>query len=325
MKLFLASLLLFNLTISAQIYKTNEPFAHTYSIVARDSATGQMAVGVQSHWFGVGTLVAWGESGVGVVATQSFVNKSFGIRGLAHLKNGLTAQQALDSLLATDNAKEVRQVAIIDGTGNVASHTGKSCIDYATHIQGKNYSVQSNMMLNSNVSIAMSKAFEKSANEPLAERVLQALKAAEAAGGDIRGSQSAAIIVVGGTKSNEPWNDKIVDLRIDDHAQPIKEMERLLKVHRAYEHMNNGDLYIEQNKMDSAKIAYQAAQKMFPKNEEMQYWYGITLANNNKINEAKAVLRKVYDKNKNWIELTKRLPKVGMLTVSSADLKTLTQ
>src|SRR6476620_11535273 len=148
-----------SLSVRAQSYKNGEPLAHTFSIVARDSATGEIGVAVQSHWFSVGTSVSWAEAGVGAVATQSFTNKSFGIRGLNLLRNGLTAQQALDSLLATDEGRDVRQVAIIDSKGNVATHTGKNCIDHAGHIKGSNFSVQSNMMLTTKVPAAMAAAF----------------------------------------------------------------------------------------------------------------------------------------------------------------------
>jgi uncharacterized Ntn-hydrolase superfamily protein len=311
------------LPLAAQLYKNNEPFAHTYSITARDSSTGEMAVGVQSHWFSVGTLVSWGESGVGVVATQSFVNKSLGLRGLALLKSGLTAQQALDSLMAADPGRDVRQVGITDARGNTAAHTGKNCIDHASHIVGRNYTVQSNMMLGPQVPAAMAKAFEQNSNLPLAERVLAALKAAEAAGGDIRGKQSAAIIVVGAKPHSEPWNDKLIDVRVDDHAQPLVELTRILKTYRAYEHMNNGDLAIEKGDMKKAMEEYMAAEKMFPNNAEMKYWHAIALANNKDIDGAALMLKAIYRKDKNWLELTRRLPKVGLLSVSAGDLKKL--
>src|SRR5438874_478688 len=178
--LFFLLLFLFS-KLSAQVFKTEEPLAHTFSIVARDSVTGEMGVAVQSHWFSVGTSVSWAEAGVGAVATQSFTNKSFGIRGLNFLRNGLTAQQVLDSLLKTDEGREVRQVAIIDNRGNVATHTGKGCIDYAGQIQGSNYSVQSNMMLTNKVPVAMSKAFVGSKGKPLAERLILTLEAGQKA------------------------------------------------------------------------------------------------------------------------------------------------
>ena len=282
-----------------------------------------MAVGVQSHWFSVGTAVPWGEAGVGVVATQAFVNKSYGANGLALMKSGKTASQALNDLLAKDEGREVRQVAMLDVNGNVESYTGKSCIDYASNITGKNFSVQSNMMLNNKVCPAMAKAFEASAGKPIAERVMAALKAAQAVGGDIRGKQSAAILVVAGKATAQPWNDKLIDLRVDDNALPLVELERLLSLYRAYEHMDKGDLATEKNNMKLAMDEYGAAMKMFPKNLEMQYWTAITLANNKKVKEATAMLQKIYLQDANWRELTKRLPKVNLLTVSNDELKAL--
>ena len=305
----------------SQVYKVSEPFAHTFSIVARDTVTGEMGVAVQSHWFSVGTAVSWAEAGVGAVATQSFVNKSFGIRGLNLLRAGLTAQQALDSLLSDDEGRDVRQVAIIDIKGNVATHTGKSCIDYAGHIKGNNFSVQSNMMLTNKVPSAMAGAFEKNKNKPLAERMLLALEAAQSVGGDIRGKQSAAIIVVPAQSQGKPWDERTVDLRVDDSPEPIKELHRLYNVQVAYQHMNNGDLAVEKNDMVKAMNEYNAAMKMFPQNLEMQYWTAITLANNKQVDQSLPILKKIFDKDANWKELTRRLPKVKLLTVSDADLQ----
>ena len=308
-------------TLFAQVYRSGEPLAHTFSIVARDSATGELGVAVQSHWFSVGTSVSWAEAGVGAVATQSFTNKSFGLRGLALLKQGVKAQQALDSLLANDEGREVRQVAIIDNSGRVATHTGKGCIDYATQIQGPGYSVQSNMMLTSGVSKAMSEAFRKSSGKPLAERLIEALEAAQKAGGDIRGMQSAALVIVPGRSEGRPWDERTVDLRVDDNAAPIAELRRLYNVHTAYQHMNNGDLATEKGDMSGAMNEYRAAMAMFPQNLEMQYWTAITLANNNRVAEALPLLKKVFARDANWKELTRRLPKAKLLTVGDADLK----
>ena len=319
---FIVALCFINISYG-QFFKKEESFAHTFSIVARDEVTGEMAVGVQSHWFSVGTSVAWGEAGVGVVATQAFINKSYGANGLLLMKSGKTAPETLQELLSKDEGREVRQVAMIDVNGNVESYTGKNCIDYASNITGKNFSVQSNMMLNNKVCPAMVKAYEASAGKPLAERVLIALKAAQAVGGDIRGKQSAAILVVAGKASAQPWNDKLIDLRVDDNASPITELERLLSLFRAYEHMDKGDLATEKNDMKLAMDEYGAAMKMFPKNLEMQYWTAITLANNKKVKEATAMLQKIYLQDANWRELTKRLPKVNLLNVSKEELKAL--
>ena len=311
------------LILMAQFFNKDKGLAHTFSIVARDPITGEMAVGVQSHWFSVGTSVVWGEAGVGVVATQSFINKSYGIKGLELMKQGKTAPEALQQLLTLDEAREVRQVAMIDTNGNVKAFTGKNCIDYAYQIVGKNYSVQSNMMLTDKVCSAMSKAYEASIGKPLAERVLTALQAAQSAGGDIRGRQSAAILVVAGKKSDQPWNDRLIDLRVDDHVAPLNEMDRLLRLFRAYQHMDKGDLATEKNEMPLAMEEYGAAMKMFPANLEMKYWTAITLANNKKIKQAAEMLQVIYKQDANWRELTKRLPKVKLLTVNSDDLKEL--
>ncbi|QCR25069.1 DUF1028 domain-containing protein [Pontibacter sp. SGAir0037] len=305
----------------AQVYKAEEPFAHTYSIVARDAKTGEMAVGVQSHWFSVGTAVPWAEAGVGVVATQSFVNKSFGPKGLELLKQGKSPQEALDILLAEDEGHEVRQVAILDAQGRVAVHTGKQCVRFAGHTTGADFSVQANMMLTDKVWPAMARAFEKNADKPLAERVLLAMQAAEQEGGDIRGKQSTALVVVRGTASKQPWDDRLIDLRVDDHEKPLDELARLLKVYRAYEHMNNGDLAVEKGQMDKAMEEYGKAETMFPNNLEMKYWHAITLANNGNISEASKLLSEVYKKDKNWKELTTRLPEVGLLTLKPQDLQ----
>ncbi|MBL7844890.1 MAG: DUF1028 domain-containing protein [Cyclobacteriaceae bacterium] len=309
------------LTTLAQ--KPADPLAHTFSIVARDVSTGEMAVAVQSHWFSVGSVVSWGEAGVGVVATQSFVNKSFGPRGIDLLKSGKSPQEAVDLLLRDDEGKEFRQLAILDKQGRVATHTGKNCIDMAGHSNGENFSVQANMMLNDKVVPAMEKAWKENIKLPLAERMVEVLKAAQKAGGDIRGKQSAALLVVAGETSGESWNDRLIDLRVDDAREPIEELSRLLKVFRAYEHMNSGDLYVEKNEMQKAMDEYGKAMKMFPDNLEMQYWTAITLANNKDIKQASAMLQRIYKADANWRELTRRLPKVGLLTVSEKELSEL--
>ena len=311
--------------VMSQFQKPNDPLAHTYSIVARDANTGEMAVAVQSHWFSVGTAVSWGEAGVGVVATQSFTNKSFGLRGLELLKQGKSPQEAMDILLSDDRGRDFRQVAILDAQGRSATHTGKNCIEFAGHSNGEDFSVQANMMLNDKVVPAMEKAWLDNSKLPLAERMVAVLQAAQDAGGDIRGKQSAALMIVAPEATNEPWNDRLLDLRVDDAQNPVKELDRLLKVFRAYEHMNKGDLYVEKNEMKNAMEEYNVAMKMFPENLEMQYWTAITLANDKQIERAAEMLQSIYKKDANWRLLTQRLPKVGLLNVSDKDLKELTK
>src|SRR5512145_2375295 len=204
---------------------------HTYSIVARDPATGDLGVAVQSHWFSVGSVVPWAESGVGAVATQSFVEPAYGPNGLALMKEGVEPAEALKRLLAKDEQRAVRQVAFVDAKGRTAAHTGEGCIPGAGHHVGTGYTTQANLMLTGEVPDAMARAYE-AAKGPLAERLLAALDAAQATGGDIRGKQSAAILVVRAAPSAKPWTDRLVDLRIEDHAEPIAEMRRLLALHR---------------------------------------------------------------------------------------------
>lgn len=313
-------LILFGSNIKAQVYSKNEPFAHTFSIVAKDTVTGDMAVGVQSHWFSVGSIVSWAKSGVGVIATQSFVNPAFGPDGLALIGKGKTAKEALNILIKDDEGRDFRQLAILDAKGRVFTYTGSKCVASANHIIGKNFSVQANMMLNDNVVPAMANAFEENANLPLPERVVKVMQAAQIAGGDIRGKQSAVLLVVSDKPVEHEWMDKKIDLRVDDHSDPLPELERLLKVHRAYEHMNNGDFAVEHNNMDLALKEYGIAESMFPDNLEMKYWKAIALANNGLLNEALPIFKYVFNIDNNWFELTKRLPKSGLLNVSDEDL-----
>ncbi len=296
-------------------------FAHTFSIVAVDEATGDIGVAVQSHWFSVGSVVSWAEAGVGAVATQSMINASFGPRGLELLKQGKTPAQALKILLDSDEGRAFRQVAIVDAQGRVAVFTGNKCIAEAGHIQGEGYSVQANMMLNSTVWPAMSKAYEQSKGQPLAERMVAALQAAQRAGGDIRGQQSAALIVVKGKAGGKPWEDRKIDLRVEDSPRAVAEMARTLRVFRAYEHMNNGDRAIEQEQTDRALEEYGAAQKMFPHNLEMKYWTAVSLVNIGKVEQALPLFKEVFLKNDNWRTLTPRIVPNGMLKADKSTLK----
>jgi uncharacterized Ntn-hydrolase superfamily protein len=317
--LFLFTILFFDCSF-AQLFFSKEPLAHTFSIVAKDPETGEMGVAVQSHWFSVGSIVAWGEAGIGVVATQSFVNPAFGPDGLELLKKGMTAPEALDKLIESDSGRDVRQLAILDVNGNVKSYTGKNCISGAGNIVGENYSVQANLMLNDKVPGAMSEAFERSKG-PLAERMLAALFAAQSVGGDIRGKQSACLLVVRGKSTGKVWEDRLIDLRVEDSPEPIEELSRLLKVHRAYDHMNDGDLAVEHGDMELAMKEYSSAEEMFPENEEMKYWHAVTLVNNNGLESALPLFKDVFMKNENWKMLTPRLVPIGLLNVSDEQLK----
>ncbi len=294
----------------AQSKKSLRP-VHTYSIVARDSVTGEIGVAVQSHWFSVGGVVSWAEAGVGAVATQSFVEVSYGPLGLELMRGGKTAPEALRALLSVDEHADVRQVAMVDAQGNVAVHTGKNCLYAAGHFKGDGFSCQANMMEKETVWAAMAGAYEKTKGD-LLSRLMAALEAAQAEGGDIRGMQSAAILIVPGAKGSPAWQ-RTVDLRIEDHPDPISEMKRLVTVHRAYVHMNKGDELMTAGDLDGALKEYAAAEKLYPENVEMPYWTAVGLVNAGKIDEALPMFRKIFKEKPQWKELTRRLKGTGLI------------
>jgi uncharacterized Ntn-hydrolase superfamily protein len=285
---------------------------HTFSIVARDLQTGEIGVAVQSHWFSVGATVPWAEAGVGAVATQSFVDPSYGKLGLDLMRLGKSAPDSLKALLAGDQSPEVRQVAMIDSQGRVAAHTGKMNIQAAGNHVGDGYSVQANLMSNDQIWPAMASAFEQAKGD-LADRMLAALDAAQAAGGDIRGRQSAALIVVSGKSTGKPWQDRIFDLRVDDSLEPLKELRRLVTLQRAYNHMNAGDLAVEHKDSEGALREYGAAERLVPDNAEMVYWHAVALVNMNRLDDALPLFRRVFAADRNWVTLTPRLAKVGLI------------
>jgi uncharacterized Ntn-hydrolase superfamily protein len=290
---------------------------HTFSIVARDPKTGEMGVAVQSHWFSVGADVSWAEAGVGVVATQSFVDPSYGLKGLGLMRLGKSAPEALKELIAADSGEAVRQVAMVDAKGGVAVHTGKRCVEFAGHRTGDGYSVQANFMLNNRVPPAMARAFEMTRGD-LADRLMAALDAAQEVGGDIRGKQSAAMIVVKAQSSGKPWADRAVDLRVEDHPEPLRELRRLLNVARAYNHMNAGDAAMEKNDVESAMKEYAEAMKLAGDNVEIAFWSALTLAMKGKVAQALPIFKKVFSADKDWIEVLKRLPKAGLVSEDDA-------
>lgn len=295
---------------------------HTYSIVAVDSATGEIGVAVQSHWFSVGAIVTWAEAGVGAVATQAYGEPSYGPRGLFLMRSGVAAPAALAALLRTDADSQVRQVAMIDAMGRVAAHTGSRAIPAAGEHVGRWYSVQANLMRNARVWPAMARAFETTGGD-LAARLLAALDAAEAAGGDIRGRQSAALIVVSGDRDARPW-ERVFDLRVEDHPQPLVELRRLVTVARAYRAATDGDHYVTIGKIDSALIAYRRGAALIPDsatNGELAYWVGVTLADQGHVGDAIPWFRRAFRLDRNWVELLRRLPGVGLLKADTTTLE----
>ena len=333
MKLVLAILLTF--PALAQLRPVS-----TYSIVARDPGTGHLGVAVQSHWFAVGQIVPWAEAGVGAVATQSFVDPTYGKLGLDLLRAGKSAPDSLRALLGGDAACEVRQVAFVDSDGNVATFTGSRDILAAGGIAsqasstqetkcgshggtlsiGRDFAVQANLMENDKVWPAMARAYSESKGD-LAERMLAALEAAQAVGGDIRGKQSAALVVVGAKSTGRSWQDRIFDLRVDDAPDPIAELRRLVALQRAYNHMNAGDLAVEHKDHQAALREYSAAETIasttagIPRSRlaEMTYWHAVSLVNMGRIDEAMPLFARVFKLEPSWRETTRRLVRSGLL------------
>jgi uncharacterized Ntn-hydrolase superfamily protein len=332
----LLALLLLAAPLAAQTRPVN-----TFSIVARDPATGQMGVAVQSHWFAVGQIVPWAEAGVGAIATQSFVDPSYGKLGLELLRAGKSAPDALRALLGADAACEVRQVGFVDANGIVATFTGSRDIAAAGGIAGnatgdavnvqcgsaggrvsvgRDFAVQANLMANETVWPAMAKAFAESKGD-LAERMLAALDAAQAAGGDIRGKQSAALIVVNAKSTGRAWQDRAFDVRVDDDPKPLDELRRLVALQRAYNHMNAGDLAVEHEDHDAALREYSAAEKIAASTPgvppsrfaEMVYWHAVALVNMQRLDEALPVFARAFSLEPSWRELTPRLRRAGLL------------
>jgi uncharacterized Ntn-hydrolase superfamily protein len=284
----------------------------TYSIVARDPETGQLGVAVQSHWFSVGSSVPWVEAGVGAVATQSLVEISYGPLGLELMRSGKTAQQALTGLLEMDETPQWRQVGMIDAFGDRGVHTGKKCIREAGHVAGDNFICMANLMEKNTVWQAMADAYRNTEGD-LADRMMAALEAAQAEGGDIRGKQSAAMVIVTGDPTGIPYQDRLVDLRVEDSPDPLKELRRLLNVSRAYRFMNQGDERLAANDEAGALAAYSKAMELAPQITEIQFWAALTLFTNGQEEEALKNFRQVFAKDTNWIEVVRRLPYADLL------------
>lgn len=292
----------------------------TYSIVARDSVTGEIGVAVQSHWFSVGSVVPWAEAGVGAVATQSIAEISYGPLGLDLMRAGKSAEQALEALLHADDHPEWRQVAMVDASGNVAVHTGHRCIAEAGHRTGPQYSVQANLMEKNTVWDAMAEAYEK-ADGDLADRMLAALEAAQGEGGDIRGMQSAAIVIVKPVSSGNPYMDRVIDLRVEDDPDPVGELKRLVSLAKAYNLMNTGDAYIAEGDVGAAMEAYASAMLLAPGVPELRFWAAVTMFTEGNKKRALEYFEDVFAMEKRWTEVVKRLPAAGLLPADEASIE----
>ncbi len=285
----------------------------TFSIVARDEKTGQLGVAVQSHWFSVGSVVSWARAGVGAVATQSMAEISYGPLGVELMGSGKTAREALNALLKADSRNEMRQVAMVDSLGGVAVHTGTKCIPYAGDVEGEHFTCQANLMRNEKIWGAMQSSYQENSKLEFPERLVATLEAAEHVGGDVRGKQSAALLVVSNEVAANAWSGRIVDLRIEDHPQPIPELKRILRLHRGYQWANKGDELLTEGRMDESFRAYEKAGEVAPEIEELRFWQAVSLVNSKKLAEAKPIFKEVFRKNKDWIAVTRSLPKAGLL------------
>jgi len=286
--------------------------AHTYSIVACDPTTGEMGGAVQSHWFSVGSDVLWVEPGTGVVATQSFIRVAYGPLGLAAMARGEEPKAVITRLTAEDKGRDVRQLGMVDAQGRAAGYTGNKCIDFACNQKGASFSVQANIMLKDTVCAAMARAYQETKG-PLARRLLAALEAAQAEGGDLRGRQSAAIKVVTTAKPANPWEGRILDLRVEDNPAPVVELKRLMDVHDAYAFMNKGDLHIENDRIEKGMAAYARAVSMLPQQVEPIFWQAVTLASIGREKEAMPLFKQVFQREPIWRKLPRRLVKAGLL------------
>jgi uncharacterized Ntn-hydrolase superfamily protein len=283
----------------------------TYSIVARDPKTGELGVAVQSHYFQVGPIVPWALPAVGAVATQSRAEPRYGSLGIELMASGYSAERALEALIAADDQPEIRQVGMVDAGGQAAAHTGTKCTPEAGHRTGDGYSVQANLMLRDTVWDAMAVAFE-AATGPLAERMLTALVAAEAEGGDIRGRQSAAMLVVAGKPSGQSVIDRLIDLRVEDHPEPLDELARLLRLKRAYQAHNRGAEAHFKGDRAAAEAAEAEALRLAPELIEVRFWTGLRRAEREDWDAALELLAPILA-DPNWRRLLPRLSSIGRI------------
>jgi uncharacterized Ntn-hydrolase superfamily protein len=275
--------------------------AMTYSIVARDPASGELGVAVQSHWFSVGPIVPWAQAGVGAVATQANAEIAYGPRALELLRAGASPDRVLAQLVQADLRAAGRQVAIVDAGGAVAAHTGTSCIPCAGHVTGKGVSCQANIMVSERVWPEMLDAYRATSGR-LTDRLLAALEAAERAGGDLRGRQSAAILVV--PARGDRWVT-VVSLRVEDHPDPLVELRRLVGLHDAYALAGQADELGNQERHDEAAVLYERARALAPDHPELRFWAGLGAAQAGDVDSGVRTLSELEPR---WRELLGRLP-----------------
>lgn len=288
------------------------PLVPTYSIVAYDFAAGDLGVAVQSRYFSVGSVVPWAEAGVGAIATQSFVNVSYGPRGLELLKKGLTAKEVVEKLVGEDEGREYRQLGVVDARGNAASYTGSKCLEWAGGKTGEGYAAQGNILANENVVEAMAEAY-KSTRGSLAERLVAALDAGENAGGDARGRQSAALLVVKKDAGRGGYGDRFIDLRVEDHPDPVNELKRLLKLHRVYYLIDEAEAKFTRGVFEEAVADITEALKINPDCDDAYLDLGLIYLRARRFREALEAFKKAVDINPKIVMVIKQIPKLGIV------------
>jgi uncharacterized Ntn-hydrolase superfamily protein len=286
----------------------------TYSIVAYDFETFEFGVAVQSRYFSVGSVVPWAEANVGAVATQSFVNVSYGPRGLELLKKGLTAKEVVERLVSDDEGREYRQLGIVDAKGNAASYTGSKCLEWAGSKTGSGYTVQGNILSGENVVKAMAETYEN-AKGSLAERLVAALEAGEKAGGDARGRQSAALLVVKENAGRGGYGDKFIELRVEDHPDPVNELKRLLRLHRVYYLIDEAELKFTQGSLEAAVSNIEEALKIHPNCDDAYLDLGLIYLQAQKIEDAVKAFKRAVEINPKIITVIRQIPKLGLVSV----------
>ena len=309
-----------SLLVLGLLFAQDRP-VNTYSIVAIDKESGEMGGAVQSHWFSVGSLVLWAEPGVGIVATQSFVRPEYGPEILKLFGTSSASPKfILESLLKKDSEQSVRQVGAVNVVGESVSFTGKDCVSYASSIEGDGYAIQANIMANPGVPEAMEKAY-LSTEGSLADRLYAALSAAEALGGDLRGKQYAAMLVVTLKKVDNLLSSKIYDIRVDDSPNPLEELSRLMRIQKAYIFANEGDILSAEGRLDEALDAYNKASELYPENVELLFWGAVILCTDGKFDVAKPMFEKIFNINPSLKEMIPRLENHPMFPLSSDTVK----
>jgi uncharacterized Ntn-hydrolase superfamily protein len=288
----------------------------TYSVVARDPDTGELGVAVQTRWFNVGSIVGWAEPGVGAVATQSFAEPSYGPLGLDRMRAGASAPDALAALLAEDSDREVRQVGMVDASGRSAAHTGARCVYASGHATADGATFQANMMERPAVWPAMAVAFA-SADGDLADRLMAALRAAEAEGGDVRGRQSAALLIVPG---DGPRWAKRFDVRVEDHRAPLEELDRVLRLARAYEAFGRSTDELEAGDIAAAETSMATARELAPEDDQITLWAALFVARRGQLDEARRLFAEARQAEPRGAEHLRRFLAAGHLPAEVAPL-----